>query len=167
MSAREGQAREAGFREGEAAAAEKLEAPLKQAVARLATSLEELSGVRQRLRHEAEEDLVVLATAIARRILRRELTTDPEAILGLVKAALQRVDAREVLRVRVHGGDARMLENYLTELGIPEKVGVIADRNLERGAVIVETSRGSVDASAETQLQEIERGFADLVRRSR
>jgi len=111
--------------------------------------------------------LVRLAIEIARRILRREIHTDPSAVLGLVKAALERVAAREVLRVRVPPQDVAMLKNHLAEQGMPERIEVTADGNLERGAVIVETSRGDLEASVETQLEEIERGFTDLIRRNR
>lgn len=124
-----------------------------------------MSAFARRLRREAEEDLVRLSIEIARRILRREILTDPEAILGLAKAALDRVEAREVIRVRTHPQDARTLETRFAELGMPERCEVSADPRLERGAVILETSRGMFDASVDTQLQEIERGFADLVRR--
>lgn len=166
LPAREAQARTTGLQEGEAAARQKLEAPLKDAIARLAHQLGELAGFRARFRQDAEEDLVKLAIAIAQRVLHREITTDPEAILGLVKAALQRVEAREVLRVRVHPEDARTLETCLADLGLPEKIEVVADQGLERGGVILETSRGYLEASVNTQLQEIERGFTDLIRRA-
>jgi flagellar assembly protein FliH len=162
---RERQAREMGLREGEVAAEKRLAAPLKEALMRLASHIDELAGVRRLLRREAEEDLVKLAIAIARRVIRRELTTDPEAILGLVKAAFEKVDAREVFRVRVHPADAALLETALRERAAPDRVEIVADRSLERGAVILETARGNLDASAETQLIEIERGLADLVRR--
>jgi flagellar assembly protein FliH len=125
----------------------------------------ELASLRQRLRRETEEDLVRLAVAIARRILRREISTDPEAILGLVKAAFDRIDAREVIRLRAHPEDARTLEASFADLGLPERIEVIADKKLERGALLIETERGELDASVETQLEEIERGFADLIRR--
>ena len=96
-----------------------------------------------------------LGIEIARRILRRELSTDPSAILGLVKAALERVDARDVFRVRAHPEDARTLDACFADLGMPERIEVVADQNLERGAVILETAKGQLDASVETQLQEI------------
>lgn len=162
---RELQARESGRQEGEAAARQALEAPMREALARLAGHIEALNQVRSRLRREAEEDLVRLAVEIARRVLRRELTADPAAILGLVKAALERVDAREVIRVRAHPEDARTIEACFADIGMPERIEVVADQNLERGAVILETTRGQLDASVETQLQEIERGFADLIHR--
>lgn len=165
VAAREAKAKKAGFDEGEAAARRSLEGPYRQAAAKMAAQIGELAGLRKRLRREAEEDLVKLAIGIARRVLRRELATDSEAILGLVKAALSRIEAREILRVRVHPEDARTLQACFAELGLPERIELVADRNLERGAFVAETTRGDLDASVETQLQEIERGFADLVRR--
>ncbi len=131
----------------------------------VARTIEELSGLRQRFRHEAEQDVVALAIAIARRILHRELTVAPEALLGLVKAALEKIELREVHRVRVSRYDAPMVTQYLEKMGLPRPIEVIADPGLLRGAAVLESSRGALDASVETQLAEIERGFADLVRR--
>jgi len=164
-AAREAQARKVGFEEGQAAARRSLEGQFNEAMERLARSVAELTGLRRRLRRQTEEDLVRLATAIARRILRRELSLDPHAILGLVKAAFDRIEVREILRVRLHPEDARAVGACLADLGVPERVELVADRRLERGALLIETERGELDASVETQLDEIERGLADLIRR--
>ena len=166
IAVREGKARQAGYREGEAAAIQTLETPLREALDRLAGHIGEMAGLRQRLRHESEEDIVKLAVAISRRVLRREITADPGAILGIVKAALENVDAREVFRIRVHPDDVPLLQSSLASQALPDKIEVVADRDLERGGLIIDTRRGSLDASVETQLAEIERGFTDLVRRS-
>jgi flagellar biosynthesis/type III secretory pathway protein FliH len=45
-------------------------------------------------------------------------------------------------------------------------VEVLADPALEPGSVRLESAAGTLDASVDTQLEEIERGFADLVRGS-
>ncbi len=155
-----------GFQEGRAAAQKETGGQTEAMNARLARSIEELTGLRQRFRHEAEQDVVALAMAVARRILHRELTVAPEALLGLVKAALEKMEAREVHSARVSREDAPMVQQYLEKMGLPRRVEVIAEPGLERGAVILDSARGMLDASAETQLSEIERGFADLVRRA-
>jgi len=95
-----------GLQEGQEAATRDTEARLDAMQGRLARTIEELSGLRPRFRHEAEEDVVALSLAIARRVLHRELTMDPDALLGLVKAALEKMEAREVHRVRVRPEDA-------------------------------------------------------------
>ena len=155
-----------GFQDGLAGAQQELGKQVDGMAARLARTIEELSGLRQRFRHEAEEDAVALSLAIARRILHRELTVAPEALLGLVKAALEKIDAREVHRVRVRPEDATLVGQHLEKMGLPQRVELIADPALERGAAILDSSRGALDISVETQLAEIERGFADLVRRA-
>jgi flagellar assembly protein FliH len=165
-ASREARARQEGISEAQAATEQRLAAPLEQAAARWANQVAELTGLRKKLRREAEEDLVRLAVAIARRILRRELTADPGAILGIVKAALDRVDAREVFRIRVHPDDAPLIRSSLQARNLPDKAEVVAESGLERGGVIVETSRGNLDAAIESQLKEIERGLTDLARRS-
>jgi flagellar assembly protein FliH len=154
-----------GLEEGQAAARQEIGGQLDAAYERLARTIEELSGLRPRFRHEAEEDVVALALAVARRILHRELTMDPDALLGLVKAALEKIEVREVSRVRVRPEDAAMVQKHLEKMGLPRRVEVIGDPGLARGAAIFDSSRGALDVSVETQLAEIERGFADVVRR--
>ena len=154
-----------GVQDGQTAARKEALAQIEAMNARLARTIEEFSGMRQRFRHEAEEDVVALALAIARRILHRELTIAPEALLGIVKAALEKIEAREVHRVRVRPEDAPAVKEFLDKMGLPQRVEVVADPGLERGAAILDSGRGALDASVETQLSEIERGLADLVRR--
>jgi flagellar assembly protein FliH len=133
---------------------------------RLSRSIEELAVCRLRYRQETEREVVQLALEIARRILRRELTIDPEAILGLLRAGLESVSLREVLEVRVHAANADIVRTALQKMGAPAAISVVGDPHLEPGAVCVETRRGGFDASAETQIEEIQRGFADLMERS-
>ena len=162
---RQEQARQTGFRDGEAAVLSRTAPEVEKMMARLAATIEELASARRTMRRQMEEDLVRLATVIARRILHRELTVDPESLLGIVSAALERVHAREIVRISVYPRDAPVLEKYLASLGLPNRIEVVPDPALERGAVILETERGNLDGSIETQLEEIDRGFADLIRR--
>jgi len=154
-----------GLQEGQAAARKETASQIEAMNKRMARSIEEFSSLRQRFRHEAEEDVVQLALAIARRILHRELSMAPDALLGIVKAALQKIEMRELHRIRVRPEDAAMVKQFLDKMGLPQRVEVTADPGLERGAVILDSGRGAVDASIETQLAEIERGLADIVRR--
>ena len=154
-----------GLAEGQAAARQEMGGQLDAAYERLARTIEELSGLRSRFRHEAEEDVVALALAVARRILHRELTMAPDALLGLVKVALEKIEVREVHRIRVRPEDAAIVHQHLEKMGLPRRVEVVADPGLAQGAAIFDSSRGALDVSVETQLAEIERGFADLVRR--
>ncbi len=154
-----------GRAEGEAAGAERAARQIEPVIAGFNAIVHELASLRNRLRAEAEEDLVQLALAIARRILYRELATDPMAILGLVKAAASKLNARETHRVRVAPSDAQLLLQHRHELDLPPAVEIIGDSSLPTGSAIFETSRGELDASVDTQLAEIDRGLTDVMKR--
>lgn len=158
-------AHQQGYSAGQAASEHHAAERMEPILARLAKTVEELTGLRRRVRTEAEEDAVRLAVAIARKVMHREFSIDPEALTGLVKAALQRIDARELHRVRFHPDDIPALERHLQAVGMPARLEVLADPAMERGGAVFETSRGNLDASISTQLAEIERGFIDVVRR--
>ncbi len=154
----------AGLREGEAAGRTLAAAELKPVMDRLARAIEEIAGMRARLRREAEADLIQLALAIARRVLRREIAVDPEALHGLVLAALEKLQGQEICRARVHASHAALLASCLRERGGPG-LEISADPACPPGTVVLETTRGNLDASVESQLREIERGLTDRLRR--
>jgi len=156
-------AREEGTRQGEAAGRQKGLAEVDAMLRKLAHTVEEVAGLKARLRHEAERDVVWLAMAVARRVLRREIRVDEEAVLGLVKAALDNASLRDVTEVRVHPGHKAKMQEFIAGIGAPVAITVRGDATLEPGGVVLETSRGTLDASMETQLDEIGRGLADVL----
>jgi flagellar assembly protein FliH len=153
------------MREGEANGRRLAAAELEPLMARLSATIEELACMRPRLRHEAEADLVKLALAIARRILRRELSVDPDALSGLVLSALDKLQGQEIVRVRVHPAQAAPVTAGLRNNPAGGSVEVVSDPSREPGTILFETARGNLDASMESQLLEIERGLADRLRR--
>lgn len=156
----------AGKRDGELATRQALEQQWEGEMTKLRQLMKEASGIGPKLRRQAEEELVRLAVAVARRILHRELTVDVDALTGLVKAAFDRLDQREIQQVRTDAASVAVVEKIVGKLGMPKPVKVIADGSLRSGSLVIETRRGQLDASVETQLQEIERGFTDIVLQS-
>jgi flagellar assembly protein FliH len=160
------QAHQHGYEEGRAESQREYASAIEAMQVKLARTIEEITGLRPRYRREAEQDVVALALAVAHRILHRELTVSPDALLGLVKAALEKMEAREVNRVRVARQDAPLVQAFFEKMGLPHRIEVVADAVLAPASVVLESDRGSLDASVGAQLSEIERGFADLVRRA-
>lgn len=156
--------RKAGYEEGYAKGQAEGEARFKAAQQRMAESVERLAACRPGMRREVESDAVRLSLAIARKVLRRELHVDPEAIAGLLRVAFDKANARDMLRVRVAPADVNVLRARMT--GMPHRVEVVADPALEAGSLVLETSQGQIDASVHAQLEEIERGLADALDRN-
>jgi len=134
-------------------------------IEKLARSIEDLAQIRGRLRKQAEGDTIKLSLAIARRVLRRELAIDHDAMRGLVMAALEKLQAQEICRVRTNPAQAAAVTACLREAASNAKVEVIPDGSLQPGGVVFETNQGNLDASVDSQLAEIERGLADHLRR--
>src|SRR5258708_5967365 len=82
---------------------------------------------RSRLYRQAEVDAVRLSIAIARRVLRRELTVDPAAIQGLVTAALEKLQSQEPCRVRMHPDHLPALRVAIDRMGMSAKVEIVPD----------------------------------------
>ncbi|HEU0120712.1 MAG TPA: FliH/SctL family protein [Bryobacteraceae bacterium] len=160
---RQQQGREEGRAEGERSGAAAANAAVQPLLDRMTASIGELASYRARFRRESEPELLRLSIAIAKKIVRRELTIDPHTLLGILKAALELINQAEVLSVRMSPEDVALIGPRVAKLGLPDKVEVTPDRTLERGAVVIDTRRGQIDASIQTQLAEIENGFADRI----
>lgn len=154
------EAHAAGYREGEAAGRGQAAAELKPVLERLARGIQEIAGLRPQVLRDSAAELVNLSLGIARRILHRQLSVDPAALEGLVSGALQKLPGQEICRIRIHPELEPGIRQALAREG-RGGLPLIADGTLERGAILVETARGKLDASLETQLAEIGRGLAD------
>ncbi len=155
------QCRQRAFEEGLKQGREEAANEIKKANERLAHNLRDLVALKRRLRNEAETDVVKLSLAIAKRILHRELNADPDSIQGVVHAGLQKLQNREITKVRICPSALDSVRAALEKAGALPAVSIVPDPKLRNGDIIFETSLGELDASVETQLHEIERGFAD------
>jgi flagellar assembly protein FliH len=155
------QAYETGLRTGEGAARKALEADIRAAVDRLTATIVDVAGARAGVMQRAEADTVRLAIEIARRVLHREVSVDPNALQALTRAALQKLQSHEIHRVRVHPDLEKLLRASLQESGRGDGIEVIADSSQPRGGILFDIGRGALDASVHTQLDEIARGLTD------
>ena len=120
--------------------------------------------VRERARYFAgvEAEVVRLALAIAARVLHREAKIDPLLLTGVVRVALEKVadDSATVLRVPV-GAVEMWREAFVMS---PESsLQIVGDERLAAGECVLDTNVGRVELGVSAQLEEIERGFFDLM----
>jgi flagellar assembly protein FliH len=153
------------YTEGAAAARVEAEAEIQPVLERLANSIASLAGARAKVRREAESDLVKLSISIARRLLHRELSIDPESVQALVRVAIEKLSISELVRVRVHPSQRELVAKVIDHCTAGRALEFIADPTLLPGDLVYETTRGALDARIDSQLDEIERGFADRLRR--
>lgn len=111
-----------------------------------------------------ETRAVQLATAIAARVIRREVRHQPEITLGLVSEALDLAAGSPNVRLHLNpedynslGVQVQSLMDAMSSLGDAE---VIPDAAVGQGGCRVETRFGTIDQQIETQLQRIEEELA-------
>jgi flagellar biosynthesis/type III secretory pathway protein FliH len=103
-----------------------------------------------------EGNLRDVVLALVRRIIRREVRTDPELILTAVRASLNEVADRRRIVLHLHPEDAAHIRSVRQSLLIEfDGIGefeVREDSAIERGGSIIETDSLHVDARLQTQL---------------
>lgn len=152
------------FEQGRQASALEFEKQLAELQANVGQAISILSRERPSLRRAAEADVVKLALAIARRVIRRELSVDSDAIHGIVRVAIEAINNRDVIRVRVHASLAPSVQRKLRDSNLAH-VEVLTDSSFGVGDIVFETLNGELDCSIEAQLKEIDLGIADRLGR--
>jgi flagellar assembly protein FliH len=159
VEAKSRQSYTAGVRAGEESARKSLEAEVHETVKQLAATIADMAETRSESMRRAEADMVRLSIEIARRVLHNELSADGAALESLIKAALEKLQSQEVYRVRVHPDQEKAVRSCLDQTGRGQAIAVVGDPVQPKGGAVFEISRGSLDASMETQLAEIEHGL--------
>jgi flagellar assembly protein FliH len=131
-------------------------AEIRAQVDRLAGMFHDLAKPFEVLDADVERELLTLAMALARQIVRRELKTDPTQIIGIIREAIAAlpVAAREV-RVHLHPEDAAVVRDHLAPTESERAWTMIEDPVMARGGCQITTSTSRVDARLETRLGSI------------
>jgi flagellar assembly protein FliH len=159
LAALEREAFSKGFAQGERAGSEAAGQRGEAMLHRLTQTLEELTTVRTDMIRQTERQMVQLALAIARRIVQREVTLDPDLLLAMARVALERLGDSAQVTVRLHPDDyAAARADRVSEL-TGSNVTIVADARLSRGACRVESDMGLLDIGIDAQLQEVGRAL--------
>jgi hypothetical protein len=124
-----------------------------EACAAILQAIEQFSAERAALLEGAELELIQLVRSIARRVIERELATDPGVVEGLVHAGLEALGNADHVSVRLGSffEDAvDDLREKLEQRGIDCVVSV--DGSLGPYGCLIQTALGKVDESIEARL---------------
>jgi type III secretion protein L len=131
---------------------------------RAAAAITGAALVRDRILRDADREVIALALAVARKVLGREVASAPEAVANLAAAALAEARERREVVLRVSPADVatiRAAEGRLAAALARAPLEIREDPSLERGAAIVDTEAGRIDARVETQLEAIARAIEE------
>jgi flagellar assembly protein FliH len=157
-------ARAKGFQEAQASAKAAAAEIIEGQRAAVTAAVQEFSTQRTEYFRKVEVEAVRLALSIARKVLHREAQMDPLLLAGVVRVALDQMQAgtRVVLHTSPDSA-SNWAEFCSAHFEQSHAIEVVPDAKLKGHSCFLEADIGSTEISVETQLQEIESGFFDRV----
>jgi flagellar assembly protein FliH len=161
LAALEREAFAKGYAQGEQAGLEAGHRRSDGMLRRLGETLDEMASLRRALLRESERQVVQLALAIARRIVRREVAADEELTMALARVALDRLGESGPATIRLHPEDYARAAARGADGWKAAHLEVVPDPAVTRGGCLVESPFGFVDAGIDAQFHEIARALLD------
>jgi flagellar assembly protein FliH len=107
-----------------------------------------------------ESYAIKLASAIAARVIRRELRHDPSITIEWIRESLEMGAGSSQIRVKLNPSDIRnldpLLEDLTQRIGLASTAAIVADDRIPVGEVVVETEHGTLDQRVASQLERLE-----------
>lgn len=134
----------------------------------IARQLEETARMLDRLDahvRELESRYASLVTACAERVLERELSIHPDAVVDVVRAATRDLRWATDLRIHAHPDDVEAIRGrrleLRSELRPNASIRIVEDPDVGRGGCVIASDLGTIDATIETQLRALDVVFSD------
>ncbi len=153
----EKQAFEQGYREGERMGKEMGEKMIETVVKRYDRSIIELTVSHKTLLKSMEVESVRLALEIARSVLEREVTVDPDITTALATLALRKLDGHQQISLRINAEDAQRVREEVENIN--SNVRVDEDTTLERGDFVLDTHKTHLDGRMKSRLSHVGRAL--------
>lgn len=149
-------ARQSGYEEGLRQGLLAGQSKIDQQSRLIKTMLQQLAEPTSQMAENAQQQLLQLAFAIARQIVRRELKQDPSQIIAIIRQALNQLPlGAKNIQILLHPEDAKVVTEALS-LGGEVKGGepwqINPDPRVERGGCQVVTENSKIDASIDKQI---------------
>jgi flagellar biosynthesis/type III secretory pathway protein FliH len=152
-------AHKSGYEDGQEKAFKEMQERIDSIHSVFKKGIEDIASLKQRILSQSENDIVRLATAIAKRLACRELQQHPDTIAAIVKEAIEAIRGEDKIVIEVHPDDHAILTQYVDELRENPEGPVIrmeANPDLKPGGCIIVTDTSLTDMSLEARMDSID-----------
>lgn len=154
---------DAGTRAGHQAAYEesikRFETEQGDVVTSMERAIAEIDAVKEDLKIAAEKDLLDFAVMLAKKLTFAIGRLHPESVVENLKRALRLVESNTDLTIHVHPDQISSIETFagsvLKRAGASRVLNIVPDESITPGGCKVDGDRASVDATLDTQVEEI------------
>lgn len=155
----EQQARDEGFEQGRHEGLQAARNEVDATMQRLEQVIQQLAEPLQAVEEQVEQELLQLAFAIARQVVRRELQQQPEQVIAVVREALAALpSAAARVTIQLHPEDAQLVREQFAPADDEDAQRawrVVDDLTLQRGDCRIESDTSRIDATVEKRLNSV------------
>lgn len=136
-------------------------------IALLKENLSVFFGAKQEVYEAIAPDILEISLDIAKKIIKKEVSENPDIILDNIKTILKGLSKEESkIMLKVNPSQVAILKQRVPEevalAGLEAKVVVIPDENIMDGGCLVTTTNGVIDATIETQTEIISEALKEI-----
>jgi len=157
IAAKEQEAYEKGFAQGEKDGLELAEKKAKKVIDNMEALFDEFITLKQDLIRYYEKDILELTFSMTKKVVGIEMGINDQALRKTLMNALRFASEKSKISLRIHPDDYDYMEELKPELFSKFKevksLTIIPDLTVTRGGCYLETPHGDVDARVETQLE--------------
>lgn len=152
----EREAYERGFETGEKAGLAMGEEKAKIILEKIENLLKDLLTLRKKMLTDLQSEIIELATSIARKIILRELETEPETLLNMTKEALMKIERTGPITIKINPSLYNLFMRLKPELqNLHEDLIFDVDPSISAQGTIVVGPQEEVSTDIDEQLRNL------------
>lgn len=133
--------------------------PVSTALQNIESILDEFSRFRRELFKESEAEVIELIRFLAKKVLHRELATQPEVLKGMVEKALELVEKQKQIVVLFSHADMKFFQSakadFLQMFSNSTDLRFNADPQMPQGQVLIKTEALQVDVNVDSMIDHL------------
>ena len=154
----------------EASAKEGYEAGILQAredIEALRESISVFMNAKQEVFEYIAPDILEISIDIAQKIIKKEITQDPQMILDKITEILKTLSKEETkINLKVNPSQVSILKqsipDILSDAGLDARIIIVPDETVTEGGCVVTTANGIIDATIESQISIIKEALKEI-----
>lgn len=122
--------------------------------------VEQLRAYHSSILEDSQTDVARMAISVARKVLHKEIMTDPMTVVSVVRGALEKIAFKKNFVINVNPLDLEVIhsagDKVKAMLTNAQSIQFKASPQVEAGGCVVQTESGIVDAQISRQVSEVE-----------
>ena len=141
---------------------EKLEKEVKLTLKLFKEMIKGIEEEKCKMIAEGKKEIVKVAMAIAKKIIKRETQIDPDIILRVAESAFKQIiDAKKIV-VKVNPDDKKKIKEMIDLKKEGSDIRIEEDGKVQQGGCLITTDKEIVDAQINHQIKEVEKALMEV-----